>query len=829
MSGAVPSVATSVIAAGGSADPAWIELRVHGVSGTPPESSLLCDHVVQVAGDSRGQFFRPADSWRRPVPGTSGQYLEAYHWGHYTSGNRLQSLWLLLLPFGLVNAAQFMLPRHESNVQRVLHAVAGAALRVVALALSCVSLFGVAVVSMDLGAWQWAGAGYDHRYGNLVWALVPPLGMLTLLAVMGRSHGTGQLPSDPEKPDVPQLAQLAPATDDKPDTPLATQHFFVGEVGALPLRALHAAAVLGMLTELVLWPAAQDGCTAARVTRVVVGVLIGLTALVTLVAGDLTSSASQPAGARWNAAVDVVHRIARPVCYALFYLAGAALVWAAVFALRHGAGPLGCAGGAGCVRRMSGEMPGVDQLAEVMLVVTTAALVVLALALAVLAPLSAASRQARDDVAERERQRAFRPYAFGMTAVLMASVGAFLAVGFAAAAVLGCQQLMSLIRTAGVVLLRSSWRPARFTLPAILERVDYAWGLTVALVLACVLTMIVSRLCRARACRAAVTAAFDAGPAPSAVPASQLDAAASALFSARLKNAIPVLAAIFATAGLVLTIAAGVEQYRGWRDFLGLGWLSATFADTNELAITWVGVVALSGLALGVVLLAHDAIGSENSRRGLNVAWDVISYWPRSVHPLVPASYSQFVTADLRRRISYLLGRYPGARLALAGHSQGSLISLTALLWLPAEERRRVGLVTFGSQIRIMFSRAVPAYLNEKVAGFVLDAYAGRWCNLYRDTDPLAGPVLSWDHRSVTRSDQWARTWAVPTQRQAPAQTDPDTGCRQYGTELRLLDPAVSPPPLLMTSAPVLRQHSDYPADPDWPAALRVAGIPAQP
>ncbi len=32
-------------------NPLWVELRVHGVSGSPPESMLLSAHVVQVGGD----------------------------------------------------------------------------------------------------------------------------------------------------------------------------------------------------------------------------------------------------------------------------------------------------------------------------------------------------------------------------------------------------------------------------------------------------------------------------------------------------------------------------------------------------------------------------------------------------------------------------------------------------------------------------------------------------------------------------------------------------------------------------------------------------------
>ena len=39
----------------------WVELRIHGVSGTPPENMLESAHVKQVAGDEWGRFFRPVN------------------------------------------------------------------------------------------------------------------------------------------------------------------------------------------------------------------------------------------------------------------------------------------------------------------------------------------------------------------------------------------------------------------------------------------------------------------------------------------------------------------------------------------------------------------------------------------------------------------------------------------------------------------------------------------------------------------------------------------------------------------------------------------------
>ena len=139
----------------------WVELRVHGVSGTPPEDMLASAHVVQVAGDDRTRCFRPADTLGREVRGTAGQLLEAFHWGRWTSGSWAQALWLLLTPFGLVNAAQFMLPPPWSAPARGRPPPAGrtpCAVRCSGCSRwcsRCCSAVAAAVVVVDLAVWQW--------------------------------------------------------------------------------------------------------------------------------------------------------------------------------------------------------------------------------------------------------------------------------------------------------------------------------------------------------------------------------------------------------------------------------------------------------------------------------------------------------------------------------------------------------------------------------------------------------------------------------------------------------------------------------------------------
>ena len=91
-----------------------VELRVHGVHGTSPGAMLgVADgDVGQVAGDGLTGIYRVKDGVLpyRNLAGTNVS-VEAYSWGALTSGVQgilgwvKRALWLLLLPFALVNLA----------------------------------------------------------------------------------------------------------------------------------------------------------------------------------------------------------------------------------------------------------------------------------------------------------------------------------------------------------------------------------------------------------------------------------------------------------------------------------------------------------------------------------------------------------------------------------------------------------------------------------------------------------------------------------------------------------------------------------------------------
>ena len=143
-----------------------VELRVHGVHGTSPGTMLgVADGAVgQVAGDGLTGIYRVRDGTvpNRDLAGTSVS-VEAYSWGALTSGVQgflgwvRRALWLILLPFALVNLAYWArleLGRGSGGAQWGARAV-----RVSGLLLTVFFVVTPCVVAVDMGAWQ------CYRYG----------------------------------------------------------------------------------------------------------------------------------------------------------------------------------------------------------------------------------------------------------------------------------------------------------------------------------------------------------------------------------------------------------------------------------------------------------------------------------------------------------------------------------------------------------------------------------------------------------------------------------------------------------------------------------------
>lgn len=216
------------------------ELRVHGVGGSTPENVLNTGPAERVAGDAQSGFYA--------VAGRPG--LEGYSWGSLTSGNRTRALWLLMLPFTLVNAAFWMGTRRDSRVPDAL-------VRLLALSMTGTAVLAAQGVGTDLLGWQCsARSGCRDRHTflrflgegamatpgrRLVVGTLVPLGVLGLMWFLSRR--TAKAYEEIEGPPGGGAEGLSDPT------------FWNGASQVARLRALHVAVGLVVVGTGLVYPA----------------------------------------------------------------------------------------------------------------------------------------------------------------------------------------------------------------------------------------------------------------------------------------------------------------------------------------------------------------------------------------------------------------------------------------------------------------------------------------------------------------------------------------------------------------------------------------------
>lgn len=307
--------------------PVMREIRVHGVSGTPPEGMLdlsSADDVTRVAGDSTTGYWQRTDDgenklapWMRPPgrPATGTDWrVEAYSWGALTSGARgslSRAAWLLLTPFALANIASWARPALAIPPARPATAGedgpvptfspqrwAAVVIRLAGLALTCLLVAGSATVSIDLVAFQCfrggdllcpslpsqlhflAEPGWEAPARRVSIAAVGPLLVLAMLWFLGRA--TVQ-----RYEDVPDRSEGTDTrgSEGKPTKTyphlLETTAMWNGRRRWRWLAAVHLMGGLATVVLLTGWTAAQIGGAwdARATTGLALGTLMALLAV----------------------------------------------------------------------------------------------------------------------------------------------------------------------------------------------------------------------------------------------------------------------------------------------------------------------------------------------------------------------------------------------------------------------------------------------------------------------------------------------------------------------------------------------------------------------
>ncbi len=142
-----------------------MELRIHGVGGSTPERLLGELHAEDVVETDHG--YRTGVWARRRDPSIRG-----YVWGGLTSGAKLQPLWVLLLPFTVLNVAGWMHPpvtasrgrrRQVRDIRRLV--------TLLGFTLTATWAVWLAIIVADLGVYQWGATRSALAATPFLWAV----------------------------------------------------------------------------------------------------------------------------------------------------------------------------------------------------------------------------------------------------------------------------------------------------------------------------------------------------------------------------------------------------------------------------------------------------------------------------------------------------------------------------------------------------------------------------------------------------------------------------------------------------------------------------------
>jgi hypothetical protein len=796
-----------------------VELRVHGVSGTPPQDLLDRPLVTRVAGDGIAGFYRPrlaaeATDTSAGSPSTPGAPLEGYVWGGLTSGSPARALWLVLLPFTLVNVAPRLRPPDppdgaEARTRRRI-ALLWYLARLLALSLTMTLTVAFAGIGVDLLGWQCASANRPCRNGSPGWliggiselstgprlavgALVPLLILAALSLISGGTISRYEAAGDGIEP-----------TDDAqaPEPGLRSAWMWRGEYLARRLRHLHLQVGLAVVLASVAWPIESPW----RIVVLLVAAAATIEVIVLLAVPSVVGRNDRPSW--WE-----------PTVWSTWGVLGAVAVITAVLFLTSAVR---------FTRRSAPDFPvrttGLPHYAGTLIWFFAVQLVLVAILAVLIWRMRSAARY------RHGTPPGPRPAVAGTGTLVLTLFGIFLGAVFSAGAYI---YAAAWLHTGS---LKPSFREARevayaFDVPETIRDASLTFALSVAILVLVLLGLLgvgVVRYLRVTPSAGRVGGQF-AEDYPDHVDTTSARGRSivRSFWRADLVDLGGQIVGLLLVPGTAITVAiTAMLLARPWSTWaahqadvltgkVGDGWLPRTGAFS---AANLQGVGAYLVVLLLVLLIAVGAAAYRvpKTRRVVGILWDLASFWPRSAHPLAAPCYAERSVPDLTTRIRWYVqgidpSDYPTGAVVLAGHSQGTVISAAVLMQLHTSDDNvptarqivpRVAFLSYGCVLRRLYGRYFPAYFGPSALdqlAQLLRADAGaamRWRNLWRHSDPIGGAVAS-----------------------GPPGTGPDDPGQIARADHRLVDPGYERP-AGDTSYPPVSGHSNFPADPTFQSTV---------
>jgi hypothetical protein len=711
-----------------------VELRVHGVSGTPPEALLSCptEFLELRAGDKSAGFYRRQqwiDDAQKPIDGRRSAWrrvMEAYSWGGLTSGPASRAVWLLFLPFIFISLAHWMLP--PTAGPRRAAAIAVALLRLIALSFTLTLMLASAVAVMDVTVWQCVGLDYcAAQWSPLSFLASMPRGtqvalsavpLVVVIAVLWRlGKEDVRVGGRPPNPAV---------TAD--EVPLESDAFWCTDPSVMRLRICHVMAWTSGVGALTLAAPLSHSTSVSGVSLLAAnGVILTLAVLAT---------AWNRATARGGTGAD---RLTRPLLllrWIALALLVVSLVWVAVTDVPYPVAPT--------------HLPGLRGAIYVVLGVQ----VVLLIALFVCTGWSMRGGPKVPDAA-------WRPTLNGYTGPFVALIawllgGAFsVGVGLLTAQILGDAVISTAAANAEIGRRTTILGNAGATLA---DRVSvlhadaplivpppYLWvamAVVVLIVVTIVAVLVVWLWVIPRRARAELPAVLADHPDAPATGARARQVARARAVASLTDTGIALIAGLAVTSVVVIAaLTAWYVSERGGFDSL------PGYSPT----ITSASIFITLTLVVGLLLIAVQAYRDRQMRRVVGVLWDVITFWPRANHPLTPPCYAERTVPELLERLRRLVAE-PDTRVVVAAHSQGTVIAAATFLQHDDDSRDRVALLTFGSPLRRLYARNFPAYFGTDALPRLAKLQEARWINLWALSDPIGSWVSDTTNRSMTQA-----------------------------------------------------------------------------
>lgn len=693
-----------------------LELLVHGVGGTTPQTMLDDPRVVCMAGDeTAGVYRRPADddAEDRPAAYHGKAVPEAYSWANLTSGNSSRALWLLLLPFMIVNLAHWMRPTARGP-RPAFNRGYDLLVRLAALSLTVLLVAAACEVSMDLVAWQcagtrgcasdqaWLGFLAADRGGwwslpgrRLALAAVLPVAVVTVLWWLSHHTWSVYESQRPTGPDAPP-AQHGPDPANRPA--LSLPGFWYGRRQVARLRAAHTAAgFLTVMTLLVTATLRHDRGAHQTWLTSLGWALVGLSAVLAVWIGVIVER-----GGRIEEREDELLDT-----FTIRWLPGFALAGTLLSALYASVGRDGW--------RSTGGIPGGGIFTGI--AVAQCAVVVL---------LSLVAR------------RMYRGHRQGSGSRIVLH-----GLGGPAVTMIACA--LGGLLTAGVAQRVADWLD-RGTTPGAEDGllpgppVLLVWNAAaIPVVLLCLLLplAVIARRYR-RTHTTWVDAARHGHPGEREEPARTRQIARAGALAA-LTDQAPLIVVGLSMASFLL---GGCAIAGSWitgeapgQASQGAPRIIRGAAEVAQAAGSWlIGAAVVLMIALG-----RRAYRDAGARRTIGILWDVGTFWPRAAHPFAPPCYAERAVPDLNWRMATWV-KADHRTLILSGHSQGTVLAAAAAWQLDPAARRKVALLTYGSPLERLYGRYFPAFFGPEALQ-ALHQEVQLWKNLWRATDPIGGPV----------------------------------------------------------------------------------------